>query len=117
MLLRRPHDLADLFRDGRARAGWSQSQLAESVGVSRQWISLVENGKTSVELDLVMAALQALGYRIHVESSDPATGSRHGAADIPHAHVHEPSQRTPLTQSGGPLGRHRTRRTKRGRND
>lgn len=117
MLLRRPHDLAGLFRDGRARAGWSQSQLAESVGVSRQWISLVETGKTSVEFDLVIAALQALGYRIHVESSDLAKGSRGEAVDFPVAHVHESSQRTPLTRSGEPLGRQRTRRTKRGRDD
>lgn len=64
MLVRRPHDLAGLFRDGRARAGWSQNQLAEAVGVSRQWISLVETGKTSVEFDLVVAALEALGYRL-----------------------------------------------------
>jgi len=115
MLLRRSHDLAGLFRDGRARAGWSQSQLARSVGVSRQWISLVENGKTSVEFDLVMAVLQALGYRIHVESSDPSMGSRGDAADVPVPQTHERSQRTPLTRGGEPLGRQRTRRTKRGR--
>lgn len=115
MLLRRPHDLAGLFRDGRDRAGWSQTQLAEFIGVSRQWISLVENGKTSVEFDLVIAALQALGYRLQVESSDLAMAGRGRVADVPVAHAHEPSQRTPLTRSGEPLGRQRSRRTKRGR--
>jgi y4mF family transcriptional regulator len=114
MLLRRPHDLAALVREGRARAGWSQSRLAESVGVSRQWISLVENGKTSVEFHLVMAALQALGYRIHVGSSDTEMGGPRGAVDFPGAQVHEPSQRTPLTRGGEPLGSQRTRRPRGG---
>lgn len=115
MLLRRPHDLAGLFRDGRARLGWSQNELAETVGVSRQWISLVETGKTSVEFDLVVAALQALGYRLHVETSDLANSKVRVATDILNGLVHGSSQRTPLTRHGEPLGRQRTRRRKRDR--
>jgi DNA-binding XRE family transcriptional regulator len=42
LILRQSQDIAELFRDGRARAGWSQAELAARVGVSRQWISLVE---------------------------------------------------------------------------
>lgn len=117
MLLRRPHDLAGIFRDGRARVGWSQNQLAETVGVSRQWISLVETGKTSVEFDLVVAALQALGYRLHVETSDLATRNVGVATDFPSGSVHGSSKRTPLTRHGEPLGRQRTRRTKRDRDE
>jgi len=117
MLLRRPHDLAGLFRDGRARAGWSQHELAEAVGVSRQWISLVETGKTSVGFDLVVAALQALGYRLHVGTSELATRSVDAAADFPSGSVHESSRRTPLTRHGEPLGRQRSRRTKRVRDE
>lgn len=115
MLLRRPHDLAALFREGRARAGWSQTRLAESVGVSRQWISLVENGKTSVEFDLVMAVLQALGYRIHVESAEAAAVDPRAPVIVPADRVHQPTYRRPLTRDGQPLGRRGTRRTKRGR--
>lgn len=114
MLLRRPHELAVFFREGRARAGWSQTQLAEVVGVSRQWISLVENGKPSVEFDLVLATLQALGYRIHLESSDPEAGSPGPSVALPAGRSHQPSGRTPLTRNGEPLGRQRTRRMKRG---
>ncbi len=117
MWLRRPHDLAGLFRDGRARVGWSQNQLAETVGVSRQWISLVETGKTSVEFDLVVAALQALGYRLHVETSDLATRSVGAAMDFPDGSIHGSSKRTPLTRHGEPLGRQRSRRTKRNRDE
>jgi y4mF family transcriptional regulator len=114
MLLRRPHDIAGLFRDGRARAGWSQRELAESVGVSRQWISLVENGKTSVEFDLVLAVLQALGYHVHVESA--ALPAHHPAelsgVAAPPSII--PSERTPLTRGGQGLRRQRVRREKRG---
>jgi len=105
MLLRRPHDLAALIRDGRARAGWSQTELAERVGVSRQWVSLVENGKTSVELDLAMETLRTLGYSIYVKSTAPgdrpATGQGYGAS----SGGQNPQSRTPLTRHGRPLGK------------
>jgi y4mF family transcriptional regulator len=114
MLLRRPHEVAVFCREGRARAGWSQTQLAEVVGVSRQWISLVENGKPSVEFDLVMATLEALGYRVHLEPSDPGPDSPRSAVALPAGRSHQPSGRTPLTRNGEPLGRQRTRRMKRG---
>ncbi|MEX0892576.1 MAG: helix-turn-helix transcriptional regulator [Gemmatimonadota bacterium] len=117
MLLRRPHDLAGLFRDGRARMGWSQNQLAETVGVSRQWISLVENGKTSVEFDLVLAALQALGYYLHVDTSDLPARNVGVVIDFPSGSVHESSGRTPLTRHGDPLGRQRARRARRDRDE
>jgi y4mF family transcriptional regulator len=117
MLLRRPNELAGLFRDGRKRAGWSQTELAEQVGVSRQWVSLVETGKTSVEFDLVLAALQALGYGLFVEPQDtrphdePPPTQR---ASPPQG----PSSRTALTRNGEPLGRAALgRRTSGGKKD
>jgi y4mF family transcriptional regulator len=112
MLLRRPYDIAGLFREGRARIGWSQQQLADAVGVSRQWISLVETGKTSVEFDLVVAALQALGYRLHVDTTDLIAGRVGSVSDFA---VHSPSQRTPLTRHGKRIGKQRTRLTRRDR--
>jgi y4mF family transcriptional regulator len=113
MLLRRPHDIAGLFRDGRARVGWSQNQLADAVGVSRQWISLVETGKTSVEFDLVVAALQALGYRLRVDTTGLSSGPVDTASELPA--VHTPSQRTPLTRHGKRIGKQRTKRNQRDR--
>jgi len=110
MQLRRPHDLAALCRDGRARAGWSQTELAQRVGVSRQWVSLVETGKTSVEFDLAVGVLQVLGYRLYVESADVPTRTEAWPTDYPKTTLHSPSQRTPLTRHGEPLGRARIRR-------
>jgi transcriptional regulator with XRE-family HTH domain len=113
MLLRRSHDLAELFRDGRARAGWSQSELAERVGVSRQWVSLVETGKTSVEFDLVVGALQVLGYHLYVELSEQTESNAARWPSHGEAPAHRPSGRTPLTRRGEPLGTWRvTRRPK-----
>lgn len=110
MLLRRPHDLAGLLRDARARAGWSQSKLAKKVGVSRQWVSLVETGKTSVEFDLVFGVFQALDYRLYVESPDQTKTTE---ARRPHhlaPPTHGRSGRTQLTMDGEPLGQQRPRR-------
>lgn len=105
MLLRRSHELAGLFRDGRKRAGWSQSEFAERIGASRQWVSLVENGKVSAEFDLVLAGLQALGYALFVEpDARPAhdvVGSVPASTD---------PLRTPLTRAGRPLRPGRARR-------
>jgi hypothetical protein len=71
---------------------------------------MVENGKTSVEFDLVVGALQALGYHMHVDSPDmpPSHGEdRQNQLQIP---VHSPSHRTRLTRHGQPLGQKRSRR-------
>ena len=110
MLLRRPHDLASLFRAARARSGWSQSELANKIGVSRQWVSLVETGKTSVEFDLVMAALQALGFRLSAEPESQSTSTEAEFGRVQHPTTIR-SKRTPLTRHGKPLGKQRTRRT------
>jgi HTH-type transcriptional regulator/antitoxin HipB len=112
MLLRRPHDLSALFRDGRARSGWSQTDLADRIGVSRQWISQVETGKTSVEFDLVVGGLQALGYQLHVDILDPGqTDPR--SSDRAQPPTHGQSQRTPLTRDGKTLSEPRVRRRSR----
>ena len=115
MLLRRPGDLAALVRDARKRAGLTQGELAERVGTSRQWISLVETGKTTVEFDLVFGALRALGFGLSIEpwdSTPPRAGAGMREVEQP-ADVASP--RTRLTRHGAPLGTQRTRRRPTGR--
>lgn len=101
--LRRPHDLADLIRDGRARAGLSQGELAARVGASRQWVSLVENGRTGVAFDLVMGALQALGYRLFVDSPDEASIRDPRGEQTVGSSARGQSRRRQLTRGGKPL--------------
>jgi transcriptional regulator with XRE-family HTH domain len=108
VLLRRPHELADLIRDARARAGLSQGDLANKVGVSRQWVSLAENGRTGVAFDLVVGTLQALGYRLYIESTDEV--SEHDLQVREPLGSHSPGQlqRRTLTRGGKPLGHQRS---------
>lgn len=112
MQLRTAHDLGYILLDARRSRGWNQNTLAAAIGVSRQWVSMVENGKTSVEFDLVISALQALGYFIQIEArSDTSTAPEHRfnymGQVIP---SHRPSNRTPLTRRGKPLTSHQSRR-------
>ena len=50
-----------VIRQRRKALGWDQAQLAERVGVSRQWVIEVEKGKPRVELQLVLRTLNVLG--------------------------------------------------------
>lgn len=58
--------LGELARDQRKQRGWSQTQLAEKIGVSRLWVGQFEKGKESVEIGLVLKVLRTLGLRLEV---------------------------------------------------
>ncbi len=68
--------LGELVRDQRKQRGWSQTQLAEKVNVSRLWVGQFENGKETVELGLVLKALRALDLKLEVGllSNSPLAG-------------------------------------------
>lgn len=48
----------------RAERGWSQAELAERVGVSRQTINAIENGRYDPSLPLAFALARAFGRAI-----------------------------------------------------
>ena len=112
MLLRSAREVGDLIADGRRRLRWSQSDLAQRAGVSRQWVSQVENGKATVGFDLVLAALHALGYAVHaqsrdwIESSQPAHRQN---AMLLWTRQDDVASRTLLTRQGGSLGTPRSK--------
>lgn len=54
----------------RAERRWSQAELAEQVGVSRQAVNAVETGKHVPSLTLAFAIAEAFGLRIE-EVFDP----------------------------------------------
>jgi y4mF family transcriptional regulator len=60
------HDLAASVRGRRLELNLSQTELAARVGVSRDWVSFVENGKLTVELGLVLRLLDGLGLRVEL---------------------------------------------------
>ena len=106
MLLRSAEDLGPLLKEARKNRGWSQDELKNAVGVSRQWVSSVENGKTSVEFDLVVAAFHALGHTIRINPRTEAAPRQSMTSELPGARH---ARRTPLTSGGKPLAtaRHR----------
>ena len=48
--------------------GLDQATLAKQIGVSRQWLIGVEQGRSRAELGLVLRALDAVGIRLDTNS-------------------------------------------------
>lgn len=71
--IRTPSDLGALIRDRRTKLDLDQKALANMIGVSRQWIVAVEQGKPRAEIGLVLRALAALGITL---DTDVATKSK-----------------------------------------
>jgi HTH-type transcriptional regulator/antitoxin HipB len=67
MYVRTPSDLGAAIREQRRRLNVSQQKLADDVGVSRQWLVEVEQGKPRAELGLVLKTLAALGLRVALD--------------------------------------------------
>lgn len=65
-VLRTSRDLGVVIRQRRKTLRWDQAQLAERVGVSRQWIIEMEKGKPRAELQLVLRTLNVLGLVLTV---------------------------------------------------
>jgi len=81
MIIRTPVELGAAIRDRRRKLHLGQRDLAEKVGVSRQWIIEVEKGKPGAEVGLIFRTLAALGIALRAadEKVAPAKGA---AADI-----------------------------------
>lgn len=78
MFIRTPLDLGLAIRERRRRLGLNQSDLASRVGVGRQWIVAIEQGKARAELGLVLRTLAALDLRLSADD-DEASARREGA--------------------------------------
>lgn len=64
--------LANQVRARRAYLRLRQEELADLAGVSERFVYALENGKTTVQLDKVLAVLNALG--LHLEIHRGANG-------------------------------------------
>ena len=62
--------------------GWTQSDLARRIGLSRQWVVAVEKGRRGAEIGLVLGALNLLGVPLRAES-EPTSKPRRGMASFP----------------------------------
>ena len=56
--------MRNIVKDLRAQQGWSQSTLAERLGVSRQTVNAIENERYDPSLPLAFAIAAAFGQTI-----------------------------------------------------
>jgi HTH-type transcriptional regulator / antitoxin HipB len=61
-----PADVGRLLKERRIKRGLSQQELAESIGVSRQWVAKVERGHARAEIGSVLRAFRAVGIRLEL---------------------------------------------------
>jgi transcriptional regulator with XRE-family HTH domain len=80
MLIRTPADLGAVIRDRRKQLKLNQAVFAKRIGVSRQWLILVEHGHPRAELALVLRAIDALHIRLDAKPEEPHR--RSGGVDI-----------------------------------
>jgi y4mF family transcriptional regulator len=52
------------IKDRRAELGWTQEQLAQKAGISKSFLSELENGKRSVSADNLLDLARALGVSL-----------------------------------------------------
>lgn len=67
-----PSDIGHVIRNARASKGMTQGGLAAEVGVSRKWLSEVENGKPTAEVGLVLKVLRKLDLELAASERPPA---------------------------------------------
>ncbi len=64
MLATRTQEIGAAIAQARLDKGWTQQELADRVGVSRQWINAVEAGSPNARLGLVLRTLRTLDLSI-----------------------------------------------------
>ena len=70
MDIRTPRDIGREITAYRSFLRLKQSEVARACGVSRQWISALEHGKPTLELGLVLRALETLGIDLAARRPD-----------------------------------------------
>lgn len=62
-----PADLGRFLRDLRTREGMTQAQLADELGVTRQYVVELETGKPNLYSDRLFHALRLLGGHLRAQ--------------------------------------------------
>lgn len=80
-----PQDIGQTIRTRRKQLGWDQAKLADQVGVSRQWIINIEQGKPRAEIGLILRTLHVLDLPVYigtVSDTEKRHSSQSTAIDI-----------------------------------
>jgi HTH-type transcriptional regulator/antitoxin HipB len=87
--LRTAREIGLRIRDRRMQLGLSQAELAERVGMTRQWVIGLEKGAPGAALGTVLRTLSELGLVLDISVPDP--GPRNGAStsarEVPVDHI------------------------------
>ncbi len=70
MEITRARDLGAVLRHGRRQKGWTQQDLADKLGVTRQWVASVELGAPTARVGLVIDALRWVDIVIETRTDD-----------------------------------------------
>ena len=62
--MRSPKRIGRSLRDARRAAGLSQAEVAAAAGVSRESLSVLENGQRGARVETLNAVLFELGYEL-----------------------------------------------------
>lgn len=82
LIIKTPADIGQIIRTRRKELRQNQAQLAEQIGVSRQWIIDIEKGKSRAELGLILRTIYALGLSMHVGRPESKRGASSPGIDI-----------------------------------
>lgn len=80
MRIRNAQEIGALVRDRRLKLQLSQAKLAQRVGVSRLWLVLLEKGKPTAQLGLVLRTLSALG--LSLDMGERGASTQPGTIDL-----------------------------------
>jgi HTH-type transcriptional regulator/antitoxin HipB len=72
--VRTPRELGLVIRQAREDRAWTQAELADRSGVSRQWLSELEGGKRTVELGRALSVVDALGLAVTIAPAPTGGG-------------------------------------------
>jgi HTH-type transcriptional regulator/antitoxin HipB len=65
-LARTLKQIGTIIQRARKKRGWTQTQLAERVGLRQATISIIESGATPAKLDSILAVLAALDLELRI---------------------------------------------------
>lgn len=82
MRVRTPQDIGLTIRERRIELGMDQTELAQRVGVSRQWLVAIERGKPRAEIGLVLRTLRELDLDVWVGDLPAPDGRAPTAIDL-----------------------------------
>jgi DNA-binding XRE family transcriptional regulator len=55
---------AEVLKDARKKAGITQQQMADRIGKKREYVSLIEKGKTDMQLSTFLLMTEAVGLKV-----------------------------------------------------